>query len=172
MDRDRARIKKPPERKRVKKPPGLASGRFFASCRDNQRGSTDEPIRNSSTARAHWRPSRMAHTTSDWPRRMSPAANTFATNDHEQRCSGYPHSIAILSPWRARKIKLRFQKSVLSFYSTDLYLISRIPCILSTFLGNQMVSVHLPRPSRRSRPLADTLRRVLSRRLPCRWHLE
>ena len=26
---------------------------------------------------AHWRPSRIAHTTSDWPRRMSPAANTF-----------------------------------------------------------------------------------------------
>ena len=44
-----------------------------------QRGSSDEPIRNSSTARAHWRPSRIAHTTSDWPRRMSPATNTFGT---------------------------------------------------------------------------------------------
>ena len=44
-----------------------------------QRGSSDAPIRNSSTARAHWRPSRIAHTTSDWPRRMSPAVNTFGT---------------------------------------------------------------------------------------------
>ena len=35
------------------------------------------PIRNSSTARAHWRPSRIAQTTSDWPRRMSPAAKSF-----------------------------------------------------------------------------------------------
>ncbi|MBS1216008.1 MAG: hypothetical protein H6R20_982 [Proteobacteria bacterium] len=41
------------------------------------RGSSELPIRNSSTARAHWRPSRIAQTTSDWPRRMSPAANTF-----------------------------------------------------------------------------------------------
>jgi hypothetical protein len=41
------------------------------------RGRFDPPMRNSSTARAHWRPSRMAHTTSDWPRRTSPAANTF-----------------------------------------------------------------------------------------------
>src|SRR5690606_32437629 len=30
-----------------------------------QRGSTDSPIRNSSIARAHWRPSRIAQTTSD-----------------------------------------------------------------------------------------------------------
>ena len=37
------------------------------------------PIRNSSTARAHCRPSRIAQTTSDWPRRMSPAANTLST---------------------------------------------------------------------------------------------
>jgi hypothetical protein len=36
-------------------------------------------MRNSSTARAHCRPSRIAHTTSDCPRRTSPAANTFAT---------------------------------------------------------------------------------------------
>ncbi len=41
------------------------------------RGNDDDPIRNSSTARAHCRPSRMAQTTRDWPRRMSPAANTF-----------------------------------------------------------------------------------------------
>ena len=37
------------------------------------------PIRNLSTAWAAWRPSRIAHTTSDWPRRMSPAANTLST---------------------------------------------------------------------------------------------
>jgi len=37
------------------------------------------PIRKASTSRAHWRPSRIAHTTSDWPRRMSPAANTLGT---------------------------------------------------------------------------------------------
>ena len=43
------------------------------------RGSVLDPIRNSSIARAHWRPSRIAQTTSDWPRRMSPAANTFGT---------------------------------------------------------------------------------------------
>jgi hypothetical protein len=35
------------------------------------------PIRNVSIDRAHSRPSRMAQTTSDWPRRMSPAVNTF-----------------------------------------------------------------------------------------------
>ena len=34
------------------------------------------PIRYWSTSRAAWRPSWMAHTTRDWPRRMSPAANT------------------------------------------------------------------------------------------------
>jgi hypothetical protein len=41
------------------------------------RGSDVDPIKNLSTACAHWRPSRIAQTTSDWPRRMSPAANTF-----------------------------------------------------------------------------------------------
>ncbi len=45
-----------------------------------QRGSSDCPIRNASTERAHWRPSRIAHTTSDWPRRMSPAVNTLSTD--------------------------------------------------------------------------------------------
>ncbi len=40
-------------------------------------GSSVRPISASSTARAHWRPSRMAQTTSDWPRRMSPAAKIF-----------------------------------------------------------------------------------------------
>ena len=41
---------------------------------------SDAPIRNSSTARAHCRPSRIAQTTSDWPRRMSPAAKTLGTD--------------------------------------------------------------------------------------------
>ena len=44
-----------------------------------QRGRSDAPIRNSSTARAHWRPSRIAQTTRDWPRRMSPQEKTFCT---------------------------------------------------------------------------------------------
>src|SRR6185369_3834895 len=44
-----------------------------------QRGRSLVPIRNSSIARAACRPSRIAQTTSDWPRRMSPAANTFST---------------------------------------------------------------------------------------------
>jgi uncharacterized protein len=44
------------------------------------RGRLLAPIRNSSTERAAWRPSRIAQTTSDWPRRMSPAANTFGTD--------------------------------------------------------------------------------------------
>ena len=35
------------------------------------------PIRNVSIARAQRRPSRIAQTTSDWPRRMSPAENTL-----------------------------------------------------------------------------------------------
>src|SRR5690349_8291830 len=45
----------------------------------HQRGSSLKPIRYSSTARAACRPSRIAHTTSDWPRRTSPAAKTFGT---------------------------------------------------------------------------------------------
>ncbi len=43
------------------------------------RGSVLLPIRNASTSRAACRPSRIAQTTSDWPRRMSPAANTLST---------------------------------------------------------------------------------------------
>src|SRR5690606_31833841 len=43
------------------------------------RGRSVQPMRNSSTARAHCRPSRIAQTTSDCPRRMSPAANTLGT---------------------------------------------------------------------------------------------
>jgi len=46
---------------------------------EGQRGRTLLPIRYSSTARAHCRPSRIAHTTRDWPRRMSPAAKTLST---------------------------------------------------------------------------------------------
>jgi hypothetical protein len=38
------------------------------------------PTRYSSMPRAAWRPSAMAHTTSDWPRRMSPAAKTPGTD--------------------------------------------------------------------------------------------
>ncbi len=43
-----------------------------------QRGSVVSPIRYWSTPRAHWRPSRIAHTTSDWPRRASPQAKTLS----------------------------------------------------------------------------------------------
>ena len=46
------------------------------SCR--HRGSTLSPIRYSSMARAAWRPSRIAQTIRDWPRRMSPAAKTLS----------------------------------------------------------------------------------------------
>ena len=42
------------------------------------RGKVVSPIRYSSTPRAHWRPSRIAQTTSDWPRRMSPQAKTLS----------------------------------------------------------------------------------------------
>ena len=63
----------PPRRKRRLPAP-------FRFVREpGQRGSSEDPIRNSSTARAHCRPSRIAQTTSDWPRRRSPAANTFGT---------------------------------------------------------------------------------------------
>ena len=37
-----------------------------------------EPIRKMSMERAAWRPSRIAQTTRDWPRRMSPATKTFS----------------------------------------------------------------------------------------------
>ena len=42
-------------------------------------GRNVSPISQASTARAHSRPSQIAHTTSDWPRRVSPAANTPGT---------------------------------------------------------------------------------------------
>ena len=45
------------------------------------RGRTVEPISASSIAAAHWRPSRIAQTTSDWPRRMSPQAKTLACEE-------------------------------------------------------------------------------------------
>ena len=59
--------------------PRLSSARTSRSSDSSAsyRGSVVDPIRNLSTAWAAWRPSRIAHTTSDWPRRMSPAANTF-----------------------------------------------------------------------------------------------
>jgi selenocysteine lyase/cysteine desulfurase len=41
------------------------------------RGNVVSPLSWRSMARAAWRPSRIAQTTSDWPFRMSPAANTF-----------------------------------------------------------------------------------------------
>lgn len=44
-----------------------------------QRGSTLDPMSVSSIARAACRPSRIAHTTSDWPRRTSPAAKSRST---------------------------------------------------------------------------------------------
>jgi hypothetical protein len=43
------------------------------------RGRSVLPIRNVSIERAQRRPSRIAQTTSDWPRRMSPAENTFGS---------------------------------------------------------------------------------------------
>jgi ornithine cyclodeaminase len=41
------------------------------------RGRSLRPVRKRSMAWAACRPSRIAHTTRDWPRRISPAANTF-----------------------------------------------------------------------------------------------
>ena len=58
---------------------GTADAVRPASEGRNYLGKSVRPIRNRSTERAAWRPSRMAQTTSDWPRRMSPAANTFLT---------------------------------------------------------------------------------------------
>src|ERR1700730_9414795 len=54
---------------------GVANVKVAGFSSEHYRGSRLVPIRNSSTARAHWRPSRIAQTTSDWPRRISPAAN-------------------------------------------------------------------------------------------------
>ncbi len=42
------------------------------------RSNSDWPeAKNSSTLRAHSLPSLMAHTTNDWPRRISPAAKSY-----------------------------------------------------------------------------------------------
>src|SRR5262249_28342916 len=46
------------------------TGRHAGEDPDAYRGSTVSPMRCSSIARAHWRPSRIAQTTSDWPRRI------------------------------------------------------------------------------------------------------
>lgn len=46
---------------------------------EDQLGRTVEPISASSIARAAWRPSRIAQTTSDWPRRTSPAVQSLST---------------------------------------------------------------------------------------------
>jgi hypothetical protein len=60
-----------------------------------QRGRSERPIRKASTSRAHWRPSRIAQTTSDCPRRMSPAANTLARWSRSSPRRRW-------SPWRCR----------------------------------------------------------------------
>lgn len=65
----------PRQRGSPKTPRGTAT----AATPRHQRGNSLSPIKNSSTERAAWRPSRIAHTTRLWPRRMSPAANTLFT---------------------------------------------------------------------------------------------
>ena len=65
-------------RSRVGMPRGYL-GQGSRSCWPIHVGSIDDPIKNLSTACAARRPSRMAHTTSDWPRRISPAANTLGS---------------------------------------------------------------------------------------------
>ena len=57
----------------------LAQTPHRCSPQPDYRGSFETPIRYSSTARAHWRPSRIAQTTRDWPRRMSPHAKMLGT---------------------------------------------------------------------------------------------
>jgi hypothetical protein len=47
-------------------------------CR-SYRGSVLAPIKNVSNARAAWRPSRMARTTSHRPRRAAPAVSAFSS---------------------------------------------------------------------------------------------
>jgi hypothetical protein len=54
---------------------GAADASFYV--RRAYRGKSVFPIRKRSIDWAQRRPSRMAQTTSDWPRRMSPAENTF-----------------------------------------------------------------------------------------------
>ena len=57
--------------------PAFAGDDDLSVCKDSYRGRPVDPIRKVSIARAHSRPSRIAQTTSDCPRRMSPAENTF-----------------------------------------------------------------------------------------------
>ena len=64
---------------RAPRPVGRRPSRSRSGASARQRGSSLSPIRNASTECAACRPSRIAQTTSDWPRRMSPAANTFGT---------------------------------------------------------------------------------------------
>ncbi len=58
---------------------------FLPDCRRSarpcaHRGNDVDPMRNASTEAAAWRPSRIAQTTSDCPRRISPAANTLGSD--------------------------------------------------------------------------------------------
>lgn len=69
-----------PAIKKTGRPFGRPASIETRSRASAQRGSSECPIKYASTERAHWRPSRIAHTTSDWPRRMSPAANTLSTD--------------------------------------------------------------------------------------------
>jgi hypothetical protein len=55
----------------------LAALACRAAVQTSHLGKFVVPIKNVSIDRAHSRPSRIAHTTSDCPRRMSPAENTF-----------------------------------------------------------------------------------------------
>ena len=61
------------------KRPGKLPGLMKMKERGAYRGRVVAPIRCWSIEAAHWRPSRIAHTTSDCPRRMSPEVNTFGT---------------------------------------------------------------------------------------------
>ena len=90
MDRSNARVDRPsrcldhglawPEGTKYDGIPtaAYANGRWMLPCSSGL-GSSDEPIRNSSTAWAAWRPSAMAQTIRLWPRVMSPAVNTLGT---------------------------------------------------------------------------------------------
>ncbi len=67
---------------RIKSPAHFGAGTSIGGWiigTEPHRGNRLEPIRNSSMARAHWRPSRIAQTTSDCPRRISPAVNILGT---------------------------------------------------------------------------------------------
>ena len=59
-----------------KTPPQVPSTRMPYGRKD---GSSESPVRNTSTARAQRLPSLIARTTSDWPLRVSPQAKTPGT---------------------------------------------------------------------------------------------